>query len=137
MKIFRKNDVCEYDGAQIVCSDMLLAECRQYIKSKLTRRELLEQLAEECNELSKATLKTIRAEGLSNNPTPINRKEAEKNFTEEQLDVIAALYLLTDNKMYEHIRYYPKYVRWAMRLGYQIPAEYTIKTREIDTEVEK
>lgn len=137
MKIFRKNDVCEYDGAQIVCSDMLLAECRQYIKSKLTRRELLEQLAEECNELSKVTLKTIRAEGLSNNPTPINREETTKNFTEEQLDVIAALYLLTDNKMYEYIRYYPKYVRWAMRLGYQIPAEYTIKVREIDTEAEK
>lgn len=116
---------------------MLLAECRQYIKSKLTRRELLEQLAEECNELSKITLKTIRAEGLSNNPTPINREETTKNFTEEQLDVIAALYLLTDNKMYEHIRYYPKYVRWAMRLGYQIPAEYTIKVREIDTEEEK
>ena len=39
------NDIYEYDGTQIICSEMLLAECRQYIKNKLTRRELLEQLA--------------------------------------------------------------------------------------------
>lgn len=117
------NDVYEYDGAQIICSEMLLAECRQYIKNKLTRRELLEQLAEECSELTKAAMKTIRAEGLSENLTPTSRVEAEKNFTEEQLDIISVLYILTGSKMYEHIMYYPKYVRWAIRLGYQIPVE--------------
>ena len=85
-------------------------------KNKLTRRELLEQLAEECSELTKA-------EELSENPTPTSRVEAEKNFTEEQLDIISVLYILTGSKMYEHIMYYPKYVRWAIRLGYQIPAE--------------
>ena len=58
------NDIYEYDGTQIICSEMLLAECRQYIKNKLTRRELLEQLAEECSELTKAAMKTIRAEGV-------------------------------------------------------------------------
>ena len=51
------NDIYEYDGTQIICSEMLLAECRQYIKNKLTRRELLEQLAEECSELTKAAMK--------------------------------------------------------------------------------
>lgn len=117
------NDIYEYDGTQIICSEMLLAECRQYIKNKLTRRELLEQLAEECSELTKAAMKTIRAEELSENPTPTSRVETEKNFTEEQLDIISVLYILTGSKMYEHIMYYPKYVRWAIRLGYQIPAE--------------
>lgn len=117
------NDIYECDGTQIICSEMLLAKCRQYIKNKLTRRELLEQLAEECSELTKAAMKTIRAEELSENPTPTSRVEAEKNFTEEQLDIISVLYILTGSKMYEHIMYYPKYVRWAIRLGYQIPAE--------------
>ena len=117
------NDIYEYDGTQIICSEMLLAECRQYIKNKLTRRELLEQLAEECSELTKAAMKTIRAEGLSDNPTPISKEDTEKKFTEEQLDVVSILWLLTDSKMYEYIRYYPKDVRWAIRLGYQIPAE--------------
>lgn len=112
------NDICEYNGTKIICSDALLAECRQYIKNKLTRRELLEQLAEECAELSQAASKLIRAERLSNNPTPISKEEAEKKFTEEQLDVISILWLLTDSKIYEHIRFYPKYVRWAVRLGY-------------------
>lgn len=126
MKKYLMNDICEYDGTKIICSEALLAECRQYIKNKLTRRELLEQLAEECSELTKAAMKFIRAEGLSGNPTPTTRGEAEKNFIEEQLDVISVLWLLTDGEMYKHVRYYPKYVRWAIRLGYQIPARYIL-----------
>ena len=49
-------------------------------KNKLTRRELLEQLAEQCSELTKAAMKTIRAEELSENPTPTSRVEAEKKL---------------------------------------------------------
>lgn len=123
MKIFQKNDICECDGIKFKYSEALVTDCVCYIKGKAARRELLEQLAEECAELSQVALKTIRTEGLSENPTPISKDEAEKKFTEEQLDVVAALWLLTDSKMYEHIKYYPKYVRWAIRLGYQIPAE--------------
>lgn len=46
----------------------------EYIMNTLTARELLEQLAEECNELSKASLKLIRALGLSENATPTRRQ---------------------------------------------------------------
>lgn len=121
MKIFRENDIYECDGIEVKYSKVLATDCACYIKSELTRGELLEQLAQECNELGQAALKTIRAEELSNNPTCTNREEAERNFVEEQLDVVSILWLLTDSKMYEHIRYYPKYVRWAARLGYKIP----------------
>ena len=38
------NDIYEYDGTQIICSEMLLAECRQYIKNKLTRSDILEHV---------------------------------------------------------------------------------------------
>ena len=44
---------------------------RDFIKHKLDMRTLLEQLAEEASELSQASLKLIRAKGLSNNSTPI------------------------------------------------------------------
>ena len=80
------NDIYEYDGTQIICSEMLLAECRQYIKNKLTRRELLEQLAEECSELTKAAMKTIRAEELSENPTPTSRVCGCDDTTDTQFD---------------------------------------------------
>lgn len=43
-----------------------------YVLQHLDRRTLLEQLAEEAAELSQAALKAIRAEELSNNPTPTN-----------------------------------------------------------------
>lgn len=126
MQIFQKNDIYEYADTKIICSEALLADCTRYIKSKLSRMELLGQLMEECSELIQTSAKLIRTEPSSNNPSPISPIEAEKNFTEEQLDVISVLWLLTDSKMYEHIRYYPKYVRWAIRLGYQIPAEYIV-----------
>ena len=37
MKKYLMNDICEYDSVKIICSEALLAECRQYIKNKLTR----------------------------------------------------------------------------------------------------
>ncbi len=126
MKMLQKINAYECEGIKIKYSEVLAIDCAAYIKSKLTRRELLEQLTEECCELGQAATKLIRAEGLSNNPTPISKEEAKKKFTEEQLDVISILWLLTDSKMYEHIRYYPKYVRWAIRLGYQLPKGYAI-----------
>ena len=91
----------------------------EYVENTLPARDLLEQLAEECNELSKASLKLIRAIGDSENPTPIGQVEAYDNFIEEQKDVISVLWLLTRNENYKFIDNYEKYVRWAKRLGYE------------------
>lgn len=91
----------------------------EYVKNTLSARDLLEQLAEECNELSKASLKLIRALELSENATPTSRVEAYDNFIEEQKDVISVLWLLTRDENYKFIDNYEKYVRWAKRLGYE------------------
>ena len=91
----------------------------EYVKNTLPVRDLLEQLAEECNELSKASLKLIRAIGDSENPTPIGQVEVYDNFIEEQKDVISVLWLLTRDENYKFIDNYEKYVRWAKRLGYE------------------
>ena len=91
----------------------------EYVKNTLPARDLLEQLAEECNELAKASLKLIRANQMSENATPTSRAEAYDNFIEEQKDVISVLWLLTRNENYKFIDNYEKYVRWAKRLGYE------------------
>ena len=91
----------------------------EYVKNTLPARDLLEQLAEECNELSKASLKLIRANEMSENVTPTSRLEAYGNFIEEQKDVISVLWLLTGNERYAYIDGYPKMERWAKRLGYK------------------
>ena len=91
----------------------------EYVRDVLPARDLLEQLAEECNELSKASLKLIRAIGASENPTPTGQIEAYDNFVEEQKDVISVLWLLTNSYRYAYIDGYPKFERWAKRLGYK------------------
>lgn len=91
----------------------------EYVKNTLPARDLLEQLAEECNELAKASLKLIRANQMSENVTPTSRLEAWNNFVEEQQDVISVLRLLTRDENYKFIDNYEKYVRWAKRLGYE------------------
>ncbi|WP_432642840.1 hypothetical protein [Acidaminococcus sp.] len=83
--------------------DMTLREMLLYIRSRLERRTLLEALAEEAAELSaasaalsKAALKCIRAENLSNNPTPVNKafawsdlEKANREIVEEHYDILA------------------------------------------------
>ena len=91
----------------------------KYVRDTLPDRDLLEQLAEECNELAKASLKLIRANQMSENVTPTSRVEAYDNFIEEQNDVISVLWLLTGNERYAYIDGYPKMERWAKRLGYK------------------
>lgn len=91
----------------------------KFVRNTLSERELLEQLAEECNELAKASLKMIRANGMSANITPVSRRDAYDNFEEEQKDVVSVLWLLTRNERYAYIDGYPKYERWAKRLGYK------------------
>ena len=59
-----------------------------YVLSHTDRRTLLEQLAEEAAELSQAALKLIRAEKLSDNPTPANVSIASEQLNEELADVL-------------------------------------------------
>ena len=102
----------------------------EYIMNTLTARELLEQLAEECSELTKASLKLIRALELSENATPIDKIKAYDNFIEEQKDVISVLWLLTNSDRYAYIDDYSKYERWAKRLGYEEKSNCTIQGSE-------
>ena len=112
-------------GARSIVRLVILMRCvrmnkyASFVKDKLSRRELLEQLAEECNELAKASLKLIRAEGMNDNVTPTSKMDAIANFCEEQKDVISVLWLLTMYNRYAYIDDYPKYERWAKRLGYE------------------
>ena len=94
----------------------------EYVKEKLTERELLEQLAEEAAELSQAALKLIRARGYSNNVTPLREWDAAANLFEEVQDVAAVIYLLDDyglNSAVDGVDDYWKWGRWAGRLGYK------------------
>lgn len=92
---------------------------QEYILSVLTERELLEQLAEEAAEFAKAALKCIRAEGLSNNTTPVTAGQAQTNLQEEFSDVliVAELLELIDCQNDKKLQ------RWAKRLGYKAESE--------------
>ena len=54
---------------------------------------MLEQLAEECNELGKAALKLARII-RKNNPTPVTEEQAKENLCEEAGDVINCVEML-------------------------------------------
>lgn len=83
--------------------------------SDLPYRDLLEQLAEESAELSQAALKLIRAQGMSQNPTPISEDEAMHSLIEEANDVLMVLEILgLANQGAVHD--WRKLVRWAERL---------------------
>ena len=64
------------------------------IIKQIPRRERLEALAEEANELSQAALKVIRAEKLSQNPTPKTEDEARTTLFEEFYDVLICVLAL-------------------------------------------
>ena len=65
----------------------------EYIRCRLSREELLLQLAEECAELGKAALKLRRIYDGSN-PTPIKHHEAYNNLIEEIADVTLCVEVL-------------------------------------------
>ena len=91
-------------------------EYKKIVQETLTERDLLEQLAEEASELSKAALKLIRASGMNNNATPVTREQAAENVLEELRDVLIAAealgIFLGDYRMDSH-----KWKRWAERLA--------------------
>ncbi|WP_143037987.1 hypothetical protein [Acidaminococcus timonensis] len=81
----------------------------------LPTRDLYAQLAEEGAELTQAALKCIRAQGFSQNPTPVSCEDAIKNLREEINDVLIAAYVLglVDSSC---VKDWSKLVRWAKRL---------------------
>lgn len=98
----------------------------EHVVNSLDKRSILEQLAEESSEITKAALKVIRAEKLSVNTTPITYEESMEKLIEEINDVRMIIELLKPK--YEELNdalpedkeiiNNPKWKRWAHRLGY-------------------
>lgn len=65
----------------------------EYIRKRLSREDLLCQLAEECAELGKAALKLCRVYA-KRNPTPVKEHEAYSNLLEEIADVFLCFEVL-------------------------------------------
>ena len=84
-----------------------------YIMSHTDTRTMLEQLAEEGAELSKAALKLIRALGLNGSPTPVTEAKATKELKEEVDDIVLTAYMygLSVTPPQDN----PKVARWAQR----------------------
>ena len=81
---------------------------------QLPRRDRLEALAEEANELSQSALKLISAEKLNQNPTPKTEYEAKTSLLEEFYDVlICALSLGINIPSEETLLNNYKVKRWA------------------------
>ena len=91
----------------------------RFVQNALYERDKLEQLSEECSELSQAALKLIRAKGLSANPTPVSIPAAEGNLKEEAMDVIACLLVCGFNVgelLDEVTTDNHKWARWVTRI---------------------
>lgn len=88
-----------------------------YIASKLSKEEILCQLAEEAAELAQAALKLRRAL-TETNPTPVDFDTAYGNLLEEIADVEGAVKVLTLGRKKEEIAKISgdKITRWAQRL---------------------
>ena len=89
-----------------------------YVKTHTELRDFLEILAEEAAELAQAALKVIRAEELSNIPTPTSAEEAHKKLIEEVADVqncLNALGLSSESRVLGKIMA-NKMERWVERL---------------------
>ena len=78
----------------------------------------LEQLAEECSELSKAALKLARKQRREN-PPPVTSQEALANLKEEIADVKVCVNIVTDYLCLHDIEYImdEKVKRWLDRLN--------------------
>lgn len=78
----------------------------------------LQQLAEECAELSQASLKLIRAKRMFN-PTSVSEEDARMNLLEEMADVLLSMEvtsLLLNNIEQIHSTMEKKSFRWLDRL---------------------
>lgn len=90
---------------------------KEYIQKELPVEELLCQLAEECNELSKAALKLRRVID-GKNPTPVTFEQALDNVREEIADVMLCLQMLGMDPNHWTYKFImdTKTARWADRL---------------------
>ena len=81
---------------------------------------MLEQLAEECNELGKAALKLARIV-RKNNPTPVTEEQAKENLCEEAGDVINCIEMLegADILFVDYDARKSKIIRWENRIRNQ------------------
>ncbi len=87
------------------------------VRYKLSDRELLEALAEECTEAAQAALKLIRAKGYSNNVTPVSPTVANASLKEELIDVCMVALSLGILPTEQQIKECPKWQRWLNRLN--------------------
>ena len=98
----------------------------EYVVKVLDKRTVLEQLAEESSEITKAALKVIRADKLSNSTTSITYEDSIENLIEEINDVRMIISILKhkytelNNTLPEdkEILKNPNWKRWAFGLGY-------------------
>ena len=97
---------------------MTYTDMLNYIKSHVSKKELLAQLAEEATELAHAALKYRRALD-DENPTPVSRNEAFKNLIEEIDDVALCLDTLSFKWRVEFnsLQREQKLNRWVERLN--------------------
>lgn len=89
-----------------------------FVVNSLYKRTILEQLAEESSEITKAALKVIRAEKLTINTTPITYEEI--NDLRMIISLLKSNYKELDEALPKDsdIINNPKWKRWAYRLGY-------------------
>lgn len=98
----------------------------EYVVKVLDKRTVLEQLAEETSEITKASLKVIRAEKLGKSTTSITYEDSMENLIEEINDVrmiisiLRTKYFELDNTLPKDndIINNPKWKKWAYGLGY-------------------
>ena len=91
----------------------------KFVREKLTAKEMLIQLAEECNELAQACLKIVR--NGTQNQSNKTLKELESDFMEELADVQLCMEMLPEFVIGEEaeineIKEY-KLNRWVQRLN--------------------
>lgn len=98
-----------------------ITRCTRFVAQNLGKAALLEQLAEECAELSKAALKYARIL-RGENPTPVGELEALDNIKEETADVLGCIETLRASgvEQIESTNLWPlmneKLERWAARI---------------------
>ena len=96
---------------------MTYIDMLNYIKSHVSKKELLAQLAEEATELAKAALKYRRTLD-DENPTPMSTNEAFRNLIEEIddiglcLETLALMWRVKSNSLQRE----QKLNRWVERL---------------------
>lgn len=91
----------------------------EFIKSQVSREDMLYLLAEESSELAQAALKLAR-KMKGSNPTPKSIEECTDDYYEEIVDVTLCLYMLDYKDHIGDPKYFEmfdrKIERWAERL---------------------